>query len=99
MSGRIMMTPDELNDGARYLEARLAEITQQVQALDSRIMDVSSRWEGMSQDAFMDRYLNELSPVLKQTLPEVVSALAGKLDAAANVIRDTDQELASALRG
>ena len=99
MSGRIMMTPQELNDGARYLEARLSDMIQQVTALNSRITDVASRWEGLSQDAFMDRYLNELYPVLSQTMPEVINALAGKLDAAANVIRDTDQELANALRG
>ena len=99
MSGRIMMTPDELERGASTLNSILSDMNQQVQRLDSELRDISSRWEGMAQDAFMDRYMSELSPVLKQTMPQVIEALAQKLKAAADAIRTTDSEIAGAFRG
>lgn len=99
MSERIMMTPPELEEGASYLRTRLGEMQQQVQALNNKIEEVSSRWEGMSQDAFMERYRSELYPVLYETMPQIIEALSYKLEGAANAIRETDQQIAGAFRG
>ena len=96
MSGRIMITPQELNEGATYLRARLAEMSQQVNDLNNRIMDISGRWEGLSQGAYMNRY-QELLPILRDTMPEVIEGLAMKLDASADTMRETDEALASSL--
>jgi WXG100 family type VII secretion target len=99
MADRILMTPQELNDGATYLRQRLDAMVNEAAMLDSRINDVASQWEGASEQAFMARYTDELRPVLKETMPLVINALADKLDAAANTIRDTDAQIASAFRG
>ena len=98
MAERIKMTPQELNEGAAYLRNRLSNITTEVKALDDKIRHVSAGWEGSAQQAYLQRY-EELLPILKETLPEVVEALAMKLDAAANAIRETDQQIAQAFKG
>jgi WXG100 family type VII secretion target len=99
MADRIMMTPQELNDGAQFLLQKLSAMQAEVQQLNTRVNDIASRWEGASQQAFFQRYIDELYPVLDKVMPDVINALAQKLDAAANAIRDTDQQIASAFRG
>jgi WXG100 family type VII secretion target len=99
MADRILMTPQELNDGSQFLLQKLSTLQSEVQQLNQRVRDIESRWEGASKQAFIQRYESELYPVLEKVMPDVINALAQKLDAAANAIRDTDQQIASAFRG
>ena len=99
MAERIMMTPQELNDCAAFIRDRLAVMTQEVTALNNRINDVVSRWDGASRQAFYHRYADELYPVLDKVMPDVINTLSKKLDAAAEAIRDTDAQIAQAFRG
>ncbi len=99
MADRVMMTPQELNDGATYLRDRLDAINQEVQQVKNKIDDVTSRWEGAAQQSFINQFENEMYPILRDTLPQVIDGVAQELDAAANAIRDTDESLASAFNG
>lgn len=98
MSERIMMTPQELNDAATFLRQRLEAINQEVASLKSRIDDVSSRWEGSAQQSFINQFENDMYPILRDTLPQVIEGISDELDAAANAIRQVDLELANAYR-
>ena len=98
MAERIKMTPQELNEGAKYLRDRLATINGEVAQLEQRINLVAGNWEGQAQHAFRESY-DSLRPILKETLPQVIEAMSKKLDAAANTIRDADAQIASAFRG
>ena len=99
MAERIMMTPQELNDGAMFLRQRLDAINNEVASLKSRIDDVISRWEGAAQQSFVNQFTNDMYPILHDTLPQVINGVSDELDAAANAIRDTDASLASAFNG
>ena len=99
MAERIMMTPQELNDGAAFLRQRLDAINQEVASLKSKIDDVTSRWEGASQQTFINQFESDMYPILRDTLPQVIDGVASELDAAANAIRDTDTSIASAFKG
>lgn len=99
MAERIMMTPQELNDAATFLRQRLEAINQEVSQLKSKIDDVSSRWEGSAQQSFINQFENDMYPILRDTLPQVIDGVASELDAAANAIRETDASLASAFKG
>ncbi len=99
MADRIMMTPQELNDGAAFLRQRLDAINQEVGMLKNKIDDIISRWEGAAQQSFVNQFENDMYPILRDTLPQVIDGVASELDAAANAIRDTDQSLASAFKG
>lgn len=99
MAERIMMTPQELNDGAAFLRQRLEAINDEVTQLKVRVTDVCSRWEGAAQQSFISQFQDDMLPLLTNTLPQVIEGVASELDAAANAIRDTDEGLASAFRG
>ena len=90
--------PQELNDGASFLRQRRI-INQEVQSIKSKIDDIVSRWEGAAQQSFVNQFENEMYPILRDTLPQVLEGVASELDAAANALRDTDQNLASAFGG
>jgi WXG100 family type VII secretion target len=93
------MTPQELNDGAAFLRQRLEAVNQEVQQLKSKIDDISSRWEGAAQQAFISQFETQMYPILRDTLPQVIEGMATELDAAANTIREADASLAGAFRG
>lgn len=99
MAERIMMTPQELNDGATFLRQRMEAMNEEVASLRNRIEDVASRWEGAAQESFIDQFMGDMYPILSETLPQIIEGLASELDAAANAIRETDESLASAFRG
>lgn len=99
MAERIMMTPQELNDGAEFIRLRLDAINQEVGSLKSKIDDIVSRWEGAAQQSFINQFENDLYPILRDTMPQVIEGIEKELDAAANAIRDTDASLASAFKG
>ncbi|MCI8287289.1 MAG: WXG100 family type VII secretion target [Lachnospiraceae bacterium] len=99
MAERIMMTPQELNDGAVFLRQRMEAMNEEVASLRNKIEDVASRWEGAAQESFIEQFMGDMYPILSETLPQIVEGLASELDAAANAIRETDESLASAFRG
>ncbi|MCR2047199.1 WXG100 family type VII secretion target [Acetatifactor muris] len=99
MAERIMMTPQELNDGAVFLRERMEAMNEEVASLRNRIEDVASRWEGAAQESFIEQFMGDMYPILSETLPQIIEGLASELDAAANAIRETDESLASAFRG
>jgi WXG100 family type VII secretion target len=95
MADRIMMTPQELDDGASFLRLRLETINQEVVSLKSKVDDISSRWEGSAQQTFIVQFENDLYPILRDTLPEVIEGVASQLGTAAEAIRLTDDELST----
>lgn len=99
MADRILMTPQELNDGAAFLRQRLEAIEGEVNQLKTRVDDIVSRWEGAAQQSFVMQFENDMYPILRDTLPQVIEGLSSELDAAANALRETDESLASAFRG
>lgn len=99
MAERIMMTPQELDDGAAFLLLRLEAINQEVSQLKGKIDDVASRWEGAAQQSFIYQFENEMYPILRDNLPEMIGGISKALNAAAEAIRETDASLANAFSG
>ncbi len=99
MAERILITPQELNDGAAFLRQRLDAIQQEVAAIKSKVDDIASRWEGAAQQTFINQFETEMYPILHEQMPQVVDGVAMELDTAANALRDTDASLASAFKG
>ena len=95
----IIITPQELNDGAVFLRQRLETINQEVASLKSKIDDITSRWAGAAQQSFINQFESDMYPILRDTLPQVIDGVASELDAAANAMRETDASLASAFSG
>ena len=96
---QIRITPEELRIGADFLEQKLEAISAEVAALKSKIDEVTGNWEGAAQSAFVETFENDMYPILKDTLPEVITGIVAQMDGAADAIEQTDEEVAKAFRG
>ena len=96
---QIKITPEELRNAADFLEQKLDAINTEVAALKSKIDEVAANWEGAAQSSFIDTFEGSMYPILKDTVPEVVSGIAAQLDGAADAIEQADEEVAKAFRG
>lgn len=99
MAERIMITPQELFDGATFLRDRLANINQEVSSLKSKVDAVCSDWEGESQRAFVNQFESEVYPVLHEKLPMVIEGISKQLDTIAQNMIDADIHGANSIRG
>ena len=96
---QIRITPEELRGAADFLEQKLEAINSEVTALMGKIDEVTANWEGSAQSSFIDTFNSNMYPVLKDTLPQVITGIAAQLDGAANAIEQADEEVAKAFKG
>ena len=96
---QIRITPEELRGAADFLEQKLEAINSEVTALKGKVDEVTANWEGSAQSSFIDTFNSNMYPVLKDTLPQVITGIAGQLDGAANAIEQADEEVAKAFKG
>ena len=96
---QIRITPEELRNAADFLAQRLEAINAEVSSLHDKIQEVAGNWEGAAQSSFIDTFENDMYPILRDTLPQVVEGIAGQLDGAADTIEQADEEIAKAFKG
>lgn len=99
MATIIRMTPDELREAAEFIVTQRESISNEVNALISKINETADGWEGAAQSSFLDSFENNFKPVLEKDFPEMLTGLSEQLRAAADAIEDADEQVASALRG
>ena len=95
----IRITPSELREASAFLGQKLEAINAEVAGLKSKIDEVSANWEGAAQSSFIETFNADMYPLLKDTMPEVVSGIASQLNGAADAIEQADEEVAKAFRG
>ena len=83
---QIRITPEELRNASSFLMQRLDAINNEVSSLKAKIDEVTGNWEGASQSSFIETFENDMYPILKDTLPQVVEGISGQLDGAADAI-------------
>ena len=96
---QIRITPEELREAADFLEQKLEAINSEVAELHSKVQEVAGNWEGAAQSTFIDSFDNDMYPILKDTLPQVIEGIAGQLDGAADALEHADEEIAKAFKG
>ena len=96
---QIRITPEELRGAADFLEQKLEAINGEVAVLKGKIDEITANWEGSAQSSFIDTFDTNMYPILKDTLPEVITGIAAQLDGAADAIEQADAEVAKAFKG
>ena len=96
---QIRITPEELRSGGNFLQQRLDAINSEVTELKSKIDEVTGNWEGAAQSSFIQTFESDMYPILKDTLPQVITGVISQLNGAADAIENADTEIASAFRG
>lgn len=97
MAGTIRITPQELRDGATYLEGRKAEVMDLLGQMNSKVQEVCGNWEGAAQNAFFESF-TELYNQISQALPSTVEGIESMMNGAADGIEQADESIASSLR-
>ena len=96
---QIKITPEELREGAAFLDNRLSAINSEVTSLKAKIDEISSNWEGAAQSSFIDSFYNDMYPIMHETLPQVIEGIQSQLKGAADALEQADEEVAKAFKG
>lgn len=96
---QIKITPEELRDAADFLDTSRGEISDKIDAVESRVNTVADNWEGAAQSSFIDSFEGDMLPLLKNDFPSILEGIAAQLRGAADAIEQADEEVASAFRG
>ncbi|MEH6856083.1 WXG100 family type VII secretion target [Priestia megaterium] len=97
MSGIIRVTPAELRDMAGRYNNESGQVQELVSRLDTIKSQLQDMWEGASSEAFAAQY-EELKPSFVE-MSNLLTKIAKQLDDSANVLEDTDNQIASQIRG
>lgn len=96
--GQIRITPEELRSAAEFLGQKLEAINSEVTQLKTKIDDVTAEWEGAAQSSFVDTFINQMYPIMSETLPEVIQGIESQLTTAANTIEEADVQISEAFK-
>lgn len=94
---QIRITPEQLEEGASFIDTKNGELGDLLTALKSKIDEVASNWEGAAQSAFVASFDEMYTPTLSQTFPEILEGISTQLKTAAQIMRDTDAQLQQAM--
>ncbi|ALC82228.1 MULTISPECIES: WXG100 family type VII secretion target [Bacillus] len=97
MSGIIRVTPEQLEEKAQRYQEESGKVEEQIGVLRNLIGQLQDEWEGESSRAFAQQY-EELEPSFKQ-MAQLLADVSRQLDSTAKTLRDTDQGIASQIRG
>ena len=96
---QIRITPEELREGASFIQQKEEAINQEVAALKAKIDEIAGNWEGAAQSSFIETFEGDMYPIMKDTLPEVLEGIASQMNGAADALEQADEEIANAFRG
>jgi len=91
----IRIVPDQVRRKAGLFRVERDKVESCIRQLDAYIMQLNDEWDGMSSDAFCDRY-RELRPALVES-QNLIHLIAAELDSAADRFERHDAEMASRL--
>ncbi|WP_243291000.1 WXG100 family type VII secretion target [Bacillus sp. FJAT-47783] len=97
MSGIIRVTPAELRDMASRYNNEGGQVQELIGRLDTMRDQLRDMWEGASSEAFIAQY-EELKPSFVE-MSNLLERIAKQLSDSANVLEDTDAQIASQIRG
>ncbi|MBP2624322.1 WXG100 family type VII secretion target [Streptococcus oricebi] len=93
---QIKLTPEELRTSAQKYTSGSQEIDQVLSTLTAEQATISSNWDGSAFDSFEQQF-QELSPKIKQ-FAQLLQDINTQLNQVADVVEQTDQDIASKIR-
>ena len=98
MAEQILMTPEEMRSNATTIDNYRDNIITILGQLESTIRVVEEGWKGASQCSFLEGY-REIKENALSKFPDILEGISAQLNSSAQVMEETDQELANMLRG
>lgn len=97
MSGRIRVTPAELQEMSNRYGQKSGEVENIIGDLDKMIQQLQGSWEGQSSQAFASQY-ERLKPSFKQ-MQQLLDEIKVQLSKTAGALEQADQEIANQING
>ena len=96
MANQIRITPDQMRVRAKEYRVEAGTGEGTIKKLDALLKQLQSEWEGDASEAFAARY-TELRPGFEKA-KDLIQEIAIALDATANIVEQTDEEIARKYR-
>lgn len=93
----IKLTPDDLRGSAEKYTAGSEQIDEILSTLKTEQGVISDNWEGSAFKSFEEQF-NELTPKI-QEFSELLQSINEQLNKVAEIIEQTDADIASQIRG
>jgi len=97
MAGTIKLSPDELRTSAEKYANGSDGISEILGSLENEQGIIRENWEGNAFDSF-DNQFSELTPKIRE-FSELLQDIRDQLRKVADIIEQTDQDIASQIRG
>jgi WXG100 family type VII secretion target len=96
MANQIRITPDQMRARANEYRTEADTVNSVIVKMDSLLNALQGEWEGSASESYAQRYA-ELKPGFVKA-EELIREIAAALDSTANIVEQTDQDIASQFR-
>lgn len=97
MAGQIRMTPETMRTRAGEYRTQANNMHDVITSMDTLLTNLQSEWEGAASESYAVRY-SELKPSFEKA-ETLIREIAASLDSTANIVEQTDNDIASQFRG
>lgn len=97
MANQIRISPEQMRGRAKQYRNEADAVNSVISKMDTLLKELQSEWEGSSSEAYAARY-QELKPSFVKA-EGLIREIASALDSTANIIEQTDADIANQYRG
>ena len=96
MANQIRITPDQMRQKANKYRNEADTVDGVIRQMDSLLEQLRTEWEGAASESYDVRY-QQLKPGFEQAR-ELIREIAQALDSTANIVEETDANIANQFR-
>ena len=93
MANQIRITPDQMRSRANDYRREADTVNGVIKKMDTLLQQLQNEWEGSASESYATRY-GELKPGFMKA-EELIREIATALDSIANIVEQTDSEIAN----
>ncbi|MBQ5911020.1 MAG: WXG100 family type VII secretion target [Clostridia bacterium] len=93
MANQIRITPDQMRSRANDYRREADTVNGVIKKMDTLLQQLQNEWEGSASESYATRY-GELKPGFMKA-EELIREIATALDSTANIVEQTDSEIAN----
>lgn len=96
MANQIRITPEQMRGRASEYRTEAGNVESVITKLDTLLQNLQGEWEGQASESYAARY-QELRPGFVKA-EELIKEVASALDSTANIVEETDTNIANQFR-
>ena len=93
MANQIRITPDPMRGRASEYRTQASNVESVITKLDNLLQNLQGEWEGQASESYASRY-QQLRPGFVKA-QELINEIASALDSTANIVEETDTNIAN----